>query len=253
MSMQDKTAIVTGGGRGIGRAIGLAFVQAGARVIIAEKNAESGRACEALLQKQGQADFIETDVAEERSVHRMVEETLKRTGQIDCLVNNAGIMVRKPIEERTLQEWQAVIGVNLTGAFLCAKYAAPALRRTRGAIVNISSTRALMSEPHTEAYAASKAGLLGLTHCLAVSLVPEVRVNCVSPGWIDTAEYADPPRPLYEGMSPADHEQHPCGRIGRPEDIAGMVLYLCSEQAGFITGQNFVIDGGMTKKMIYVE
>ncbi|HSV26450.1 MAG TPA: SDR family oxidoreductase, partial [Sedimentisphaerales bacterium] len=133
--------------------------------------------------------------------------------------------------------------VNLTGPFLTSKHAAPHIARNKGGIVNIASTRALMSEANTEAYSASKAGLVGLTHALAVSLGPDVRVNCISPGWIDTAD---------SRLSDADHAQHPAGRAGRPEDIAEMTLYLCSAAAGFITGQNFVVDGGMTKKMIYV-
>ena len=140
-----------------------------------------------------------------------------------------------------LAEWNRRIGVNLTGPFLMAKHAAPHLRRSRGAIVNIASTRALQSEPDTEPYAASKAGLVGLTHALAMSLGPDVRVNCISPGWI-----------AHQRVRKKDHAQHPVGRVGRDEDVAELVAYLISDAAGFVTGQNFVIDGGMTKKMIYV-
>ena len=118
--------------------------------------------------------------------------------------------------------------------------------------MNIASTRAMMSEPNTEAYSASKAGIVGLTHALALSLGPEVRVNCISPGWIDTNQYLHEPNPALTPMTEADHKQHPAGRVGLPPDIAEMVLYLCSDKSGFITGQNFIIDGGMTKKMIYV-
>jgi NAD(P)-dependent dehydrogenase (short-subunit alcohol dehydrogenase family) len=135
-----------------------------------------------------------------------------------------------------------LIGVNLSGAFLAAKYCAPHLRRARGAIVNIASTRALQSEPDTEAYAASKGGLVALTHALAISLGPEVRVNCVSPGWIAKGK-----------LRRKDHAQHPVGRAGRPEDVAALVDFLLSDESGFVTGQNFVIDGGMTRKMIYLE
>jgi NAD(P)-dependent dehydrogenase (short-subunit alcohol dehydrogenase family) len=152
-------------------------------------------------------------------------------------------MIRKPVTDLSLDEWRRVLDVNLTGAFLLAKHAAPRLRQAQGAIVNIASTRALMSEPDTEAYAASKGGLVALTHALAMSLGPKVRVNCISPGWIDTAG---------EELSEADHAQHPAGRVGRPEDVAELVAWLSSPKSEFVTGANFVIDGGMTRKMIYV-
>jgi NAD(P)-dependent dehydrogenase (short-subunit alcohol dehydrogenase family) len=143
--------------------------------------------------------------------------------------------------------------VNLTGAFLMAKHAAPHLRQVRGAIVNVASTRALQSEANTEAYSASKGGLVALTHALAVSLGPDVRINCVSPGWIDVSGWQKVANRKPATLSDADHAQHPAGRVGTPEDIAEMVAYLLSDAAGFVTGQNFVVDGGMTKKMIYEE
>jgi NAD(P)-dependent dehydrogenase (short-subunit alcohol dehydrogenase family) len=176
-------------------------------------------------------------------VRNCIARVVKRFGRLDALVNNAGLANAHagPIEKLPLAEWNRRLGVNLTGAFLMAKHAAPHLRRARGAIVNIASTRALQSEPDTEPYAASKAGLVGLTHALALSLGPEVRVNCISPGWI-----------AHERVRKKDHAQHPVGRVGRGEDVAELVAYLISDAAGFVTGQNFVIDGGMTKKMIYV-
>ncbi|MBP2313793.1 NAD(P)-dependent dehydrogenase (short-subunit alcohol dehydrogenase family) [Azospirillum soli] len=152
-------------------------------------------------------------------------------------------MVRKPVTELTLEDWNRVIGTNLTGAFLTAKHCAHLLRANRGSIVNIASTRAHMSEPDTEAYAASKGGIVALTHALALSLGPEVRVNVVSPGWINV----DPDAVLNE----ADHAQHPAGRVGTPRDVADAVTWLLS--AGFATGTEVVLDGGMTRKMIYVE
>jgi len=163
-------------------------------------------------------------------------------GRLDALINNAGIADPSgtPVEKLALKDWNRKIAVNLTGVFLMTKHCTPHLRRARGAIVNIASTRALQSEPHTEAYAAAKGGVVALTHALAMSLGPRIRVNCVSPGWIAKAR-----------LSRKDHAQHPAGRAGRPEDIGEVIAFLISEAAGFITGQNFVVDGGMTRKMIY--
>jgi NAD(P)-dependent dehydrogenase (short-subunit alcohol dehydrogenase family) len=143
--------------------------------------------------------------------------------------------------------------VNLTGAFLCAKYAAPHLRKNGGSIVNVASTRAFMSERHTEAYSASKGGLFALTHALAVSLGPEVRVNSISPGWIETSELRKRSARTPARLSAQDHSQHPAGRVGNAEDVAALALFLLDPGNSFVTGQNFVVDGGMTKKMIYVE
>lgn len=171
---------------------------------------------------------------------------VERFGRLDGLVSNAGIMIRKPLRQLTLTEWWRVLDTNLTAAFLFVRAAEKSLRKSRGAVVAIASTRALMSEPNTESYAASKGGLLALTHALALSLGPDVRVNCVSPGWIETKNY--------RALRRKDHVQHPAGRVGKPDDIAEIVEWLLDgARSGFITGANFVIDGGMTRKMIYEE
>jgi NAD(P)-dependent dehydrogenase (short-subunit alcohol dehydrogenase family) len=172
----------------------------------------------------------------------LVAFAVERLGRLDAVVSNAGIMVRKPVTELAIDEWRRVLDTNLTGTFLLAKHAAPHLKVERGSIVAIASTRTLMSEPDTEAYAASKGGLAALTHALAVSLGPEVRANCVSPGWIDTKDGE---------LRPEDHAQHPAGRVGTPQDVAELVAYLVGERSGFVTGANLVVDGGMTRKMIY--
>lgn len=243
--------MVTGGGRGIGLCIAKSFLEAGANVVLAEVDADLGRKALKFLDNSN-AVFVATDVADEESVSSMIQQTLERFGQINFLINNAIVTKNAPITELSYEDWQRVIDVNLSGAFLCAKHCADSLKKTRGAIVNIASTRALMSEANTEAYSAAKGGIVTLTHALSVSLGPDVRVNCISPGWVDTTAYLHgAPSPWQ--IRPEDHTQHPVGRVGKPEDIAAMVLYLCGPQAEFITGQNFVIDGGMTKKMIYLE
>jgi NAD(P)-dependent dehydrogenase (short-subunit alcohol dehydrogenase family) len=226
----EKTVLVTGGAQGIGAAIARLLAARGWRVAIADI-------------RKSEAFYVRTDVAREASVRACVRTVVRRFGRLDALVNNAGLAGPHdgPIEKLGLARWNRRIAVNLTGPFLMAKHAAPHLRRARGALVNIASTRALQSEPDTEAYAASKGGLVALSHALALSLGPAVRVNCISPGWIS-----------HQPVRRKDHAQHPVGRVGRADDVAALVGYLLSDEAGFVTGQNFVIDGGMTKKMIYV-
>lgn len=243
-------AIVTGGAQGIGRGIARHLRERGYAVVAADIDREAGAEC-----ARWQLDFVATDVAEEASVAACIEQTVRRYGRLDALVNNAGIAdpANGPLERLALADWNRVIAVNLTGCFLGAKHAAPHLRAARGAIVNIASTRALQSEPDTEAYAASKGGIVALTHALAVSLGPEVRVNCISPGWIEVRDEQKRSRAAPVELSPADHAQHPAGRVGRPADVAALAHFLLSADAGFITGQNVVVDGGMTRKMIYLE
>ncbi len=181
-----------------------------------------------------------------------VAEVLGQFGRLDGLVCNAAIANPRntPLEALSLGEWTRTLAVNLTGPMLLAKYCTPYLRAHNGAIVNIASTRAHQSEPDSEAYAASKGGLLALTHALAASLGPDIRVNALSPGWIDTREAAErEAAPLTE----LDHDQHLVGRVGTVEDVASLVAWLLSEDAGFVTGQEFLVDGGMTRKMIYLD
>jgi NAD(P)-dependent dehydrogenase (short-subunit alcohol dehydrogenase family) len=244
MSPAGKVALVTGGGRGIGRAVAEKLLHDGMAVAIVEKDAALSSGTAAALSSRGKVHAIVADVAREADVAAAVTETMRHFGRLDALVCNAGISRNKPLAELSLDDWNAVIGTNLTGCFLAAKHAAPHLARHRGCIVTIASTRALMSEPNTEAYSASKGGIVALTHALSVSLGPKVRVNCISPGWIDTGNHGVP--------SSADHAQHPAGRVGQPADVAALVAWLVSDAAGFMTGANLTLDGGMTRKMIYV-
>lgn len=244
---KGKTALVTGAGRGIGRSIALAFAAAGARLFLVDIDQAGGQATEKTIRQQGgQASFYKADVSQESEVAACMAKA-GAAGGIDFLINNAAVSAAGAahVFSEGLAGFDRVLAVNLRGPFLCAKLALPHMQDRQAAIVNISSTRALMSEPRTEAYAAAKGGLTALTHALAISLGPQIRVNSISPGWIDTS--GEP-----EKISRADHGQHPAGRVGQPEDIAAACLWLCSPAASFITGVDLVIDGGMTKKMIYL-
>ncbi len=255
MPTDQKVALVTGGGQGIGKGIAKHLLDSGMAVAIAEIDPEAGQEAEQTLQQLGPVKFYETNVADEASVEKSVRLIVRDFGRLDALINNAGIARpgNAPVHELSLEEWNRVIGTNLTGMFLCVKHAVPHLRRTKGAIVNIASTRGIQSEPNTEAYSASKGGVVALTHALAVSLGPHIRVNCISPGWIDVSEWKKAKKTKKPQLTERDHAQHPAGRVGKPGDIASMVGFLISDEAGFITGQNFVVDGGMTKKMIDEE
>lgn len=237
-------ALVTGAANGIGRAISLHLLDAG-WCVMAFDLPKTGL----VQQFRGwarSAATIEGDVADEDTVDEAIRLTLDRFGRLDAVVANAGIIIRRPIRRLSLEDWRRVLDINLTSTFLLARAAQRALRSSKGSIVTIASSRALMSEPNTESYSASKGGLLALTHALAISLGPDIRVNCVSPGWIATTDY--------NKLKRNAHAQHPAGRVGKPQDVAEIVVFLLDrEKSGFVTGANFAVDGGMTRKMIYVE
>ena len=254
MSLQKKVAIVTGGGQGIGKAIAKRFLEEGLKVVLAEIDEEAGNETESEFKLLGSTEFIQTDVSDENSVKNLIEKTTKKFGGIDVLINNAAIAdpENSPVTELSLESWNKTISINLTGTFICTKHSVPLLRKAKGTIINIASTRALMSETNTEAYSAAKGGILALTHALAISLGPDIRVNCISPGWIDVSEWKKQTKRYRSELTEQEHQQHPAGRVGKPEDIASLAVYFASPEAAFITGANFVVDGGMTKKMIYL-
>jgi NAD(P)-dependent dehydrogenase (short-subunit alcohol dehydrogenase family) len=250
----NKSVLITGGAQGIGKAMSLAFATEGARVIAVDKDQEAVDELQEYGIKKGLEIWaVQADISKLSEIKILMETIREETKRINVLINNAGIGVFKPIEEITLEEYDQVMNTNLRPAFALAKECIPFFKKQNsGVILNISSTRALMSESDNEPYAASKGALLALTHSLAISLSKyKVRVNAISPGWIEVRDWQKSSTKQKVEHSEADKNQHPVGRVGKPEDIAKAALYLCSDDAGFITGQNIVIDGGMTVKMIY--
>jgi len=250
-----KVIYLTGGAQGIGLGIAEYLLARGERVALTDIDAEALAECRERLGHPDRLLAMVSDVSDERQVAESLAATLARFGRLDGVIHNAGLAdpFQDPVESLSLATWQAYLDTNLTGAMLCAKHAAPYLRERRGALVLMASTRALQSEPDTEAYAASKGGVVALTHALAVSLGPEIRVNAISPGWIEVGDRQKAANRVPVEHRDIDRDQHPVGRVGRPEDIAAMAAFLLSDEAGFITGQNLVVDGGMTRRMIYAE
>ena len=222
---EGKVAVITGGANGIGKCIAEEFAKRGAEICI--------------IDKVKGMHFV-GDISDQSTLERFAEDVLKEHGHVDFLINNA-LPLMKGIDDCSYEEFQYAMAVGVTAPFYLTKLFAPYLSEG-GSVINISSSRDRMSQPQTESYTAAKGGIAALTHALAVSLAGKVRVNSISPGWIDTK---------YQVYKGADAIQQPCGRVGNPVDIANMVLFLCSDKAGFITGENICIDGGMTKQMIY--
>ena len=224
-AFDGKTAVITGGAHGIGKAIAYAFAREGATVHIIDRQP---------------GDWFVGDVSDKETLERFAESVIEKNSSIDYLVNNA-LPLMKGMDECSWEEFSYALAVGVTAPFYLTKLLMP--RFAPGAsVINISSTRDRMSQPQTESYTAAKGGIAALTHAMAVSLAGKARVNSISPGWIDTTG---------SEITGADALQQPVGRVGKPEDIAEMVLFLCSDKAGFITGENICVDGGMTRQMIY--
>nr|WP_086492701.1 SDR family oxidoreductase [Novosphingobium panipatense] len=252
--MRDRTAIITGAGAGIGRGLVMHFAGLGWRVAALDIDEEALGELAALLPEDRFLP-LPCDVGHETQVRSAFARIGKWSEAAHLLVNNAGIAdpVSGPLEDLTLASWQRWIDSSLTAAFLCTREALGLLRAGAPAsVVHIASTRALQSEPDTYAYAASKGGLCALTHAMAVGLGPEIRVNAVLPGWIETGPWQKAATRREPQHSAQDRAQHPVGRVGTVEDIAAAVEWLAGEGGGFVTGQEIVVDGGMTRKMIYV-
>ncbi|ULT56069.1 glucose 1-dehydrogenase [Neobacillus drentensis] len=249
MDFLNKVVVITGAAKGIGRGVATAYSIKGAKVVLADVDPEAGEQTVTEIRKQGgEAFYVKTDVRSETDIIQLMEVTIETFGRIDILINNAGKGVFKSPYELTIEEWDDCLNTNLRSVFLCSREAAKYMRKnpTGGAIVNIASTRALMSEPNSEAYGASKGGIVAITHALAASFSQDmITVNAISPGWIHNGDEAE--------LSHADHEQHLSKRVGKPSDIAKACHYLTNPTNDFVTGINLVVDGGMTRKMIYVE
>ena len=246
MKFPPRRVFVTGGATGIGKAIVTTFRNAGCQVAFCDIDQQAGNRT---AQATG-ARFYHTDVADSRALENCMQAITKLWGDIDIIVNNAGISEFKPLEECSTDDFCRVIAVNLLPVFTTARFIArhrDTLEPSNpyGRIINIASTRALMSESGTEAYSASKGGIVALTHALMMSLADRhITVNCISPGWIETGDY--------DNLTQADHDQHPSRRVGMPDDIARMCVWLAMEENGFINGENIIIDGGMTRRMQYI-
>jgi len=259
-----KVIAITGGGAGLGRGIAWHFARAGYGVSIIDRDRQAGAECLQVMREAGtKALFVPGDVSKPADVNRWLAKTRAELGVPDVLINNAGTEIRKDVLTLSVAEFDRVIAVNLRGTFLCSQAVARMMakrrlpkngqkERERGCIVNIASTRAFMSEPGTEGYTASKGGIIALTHGMAISLARHrIRVNAVSPGWIEVGDWQKAAKARAPHHSKADREQHPVGRVGVPEDIAKACRFI-AEDAPFMTGQNLILDGGMTVKMIYV-
>lgn len=250
-----RTVIVTGGAQGIGLGVAERLLIDGWQVVVADVDDEALAEAAGRLAPLGAGHAVRCDVADEASVLAMVQTAAALGAPLAGLVTSAGLAGAGsgPVTELERACWDRVLAVNVTGTMLCVKHAAPHLAAAGGAVVTIASTRAHQAEPDNEAYAASKGAVVALTRALAVSLGPQVRVNCISPGWIEVAGWkkaADRRRPEHR---PVDVDQHPAGRIGEPADVAGLAAWLLSDQARFVTGQDWILDGGMTVRMRYVE
>jgi len=244
--LNGKVALVTGGNGGIGLGMALGLARAGARVVVAARNAEKSAAAVAQLQAAGSDSFaLAADVTNEASVQALFDQIGERCGRLDILVNNAGTTVRKPVDQLALAEWHSVMDTNLTSAFLCCRAAHPLMKRAGGGkIINIGSMMSIFGAPYAPAYGASKGGIVQLTKAMASSWAADgIQVNAVLPGWIQT-ELTDGARAQVAGLNERVIARTAAGRWGQPQDLAGVAVFLASAASDFITGTAIPVDGG---------
>nr|WP_321409266.1 SDR family oxidoreductase [uncultured Carboxylicivirga sp.] len=248
MNFLNKIVLVTGAANGIGRGIALEYAKNGATVLVADVDILKAKDTVAQIEKEGGTAFAyKVNVSNPNEIVELFNVLKNQIGGLDILINNAGVSRWKSPYELDVEEWDEIINTNLRSVFLCSREAAKIMRESGGgSIVNIASTRAIMSEPYSEAYAASKGGIVALTHALAASFASDhIQVNCISPGWIETGDYSQ--------LSEQDHNQHFSGRVGKPEDLAKACMYITQSDNQFVNGVNLIVDGGLTRKMIYEE
>ena len=238
MRYKDYGVVVTGGGHGIGKAVIEEFVREGAQICFVDINEEYGKALEG-----DSIFFYHGDVSLEQDLKQFIIFCKEKLERIDILINNACVSHQGIVSQCCYQEFQKSLAIGVTAPYYLSLQFQDELKKNHGSIINIASSRAFQSEPNTESYTSAKGGIVALTHALAISLSGKVRVNCIAPGWIDVNDT--------KSFSKEDETAIPVGRVGKPQDIAKMVSFLCSKDAGFITGETFVVDGGMSKRMIY--
>ena len=248
MQLKNRCVVITGAGSGIGRACALEFAKAGAHVVVADINLQTAQETVALISVgSGEAIAFQVDVSKPASVNDLVDQILKQFSSIHTLVNNAAIQINKTAEDTSFEEWNLQLSVNLGGVFLCSKYFLPHLRKTRGSIVNMSSVNGFFVEPTCAGYCATKAAIIGLTKAMAIDHGKEgIRVNCICPGYIDAGlaegyfqSQPDPAKARAEAG-----KLHALWRIGRPEEVGRVAVFLASDDASFVTGASMVVDGG---------
>lgn len=245
MRLKDKVAVITGGTFGIGESTALLFAKEGAKVVIAARNAEKGeKVVSKIKENTGEAIFVKTDVSKEEDVKNLMKETVNTFGKLDVLFANAGVGDMGDLDSTSLDNWNYTLGVDLTGVFLCSKYAVPEMEKNgSGSIINCASILGHVGQPSVTAYAAAKGGVVNMTRTAAVTYAKKgIRINAVCPGYIETN--------ILDGLNDEILQHlislHPVGRLGRPEEVANAVLFLASDESSFVTGANLLVDGGYT-------